>query len=278
MRASGVINDVRVLRVHDHICLGYRDPADFLAAAQGFLAEGLTLGNRVCFVTVDWGDTGPWLATHGFRQALSSGAATIVDANDVYPSNGFVDPPTQVATYRSATDAAVAAGFSGLRVAADVTTLVRTPKSLDAFARYEHIVDQYMVAQRYSAMCAYSLAELSDGDFAQIACMHPAANVDVAPFRLYASETADLVLSGELDITTVELLTSSLERVSLSPGTATLTIGAAELRFADHWSLIALSEFADRIGASIVLREPPPQVDRLLGLLDLDNVRLEQIG
>jgi anti-anti-sigma regulatory factor len=278
MRASGVINDVRALRLHDHVCWGYRDPGDFLAAAQGFLAEGLTLGHRVCFVASDPGDTGPWLAMHGFRQALSSGAATILDSKDVYPSSGFVEPSTQVATYKAATDAAIAAGFTGLRVAADVTTLVRTPESLDAVARYEHMVDQYMVTQGYSAMCGYSLVELAENDFAQIACMHPAVNVDLAPFRMHAGENADLVLSGELDITTVELLAGTLERLGPSSNVASLTLDAAELRFADHRSLIALSEFGSRIGAAIVFRAPPPQIGRLLDILDLDNMRLEQVG
>jgi len=42
-----------------------------------------------------------------------------------------VDPDAQVRTYAAATGAALAAGFTGLRVVAEATPLVRTPEQLD---------------------------------------------------------------------------------------------------------------------------------------------------
>ncbi|MCE6995451.1 MEDS domain-containing protein [Saccharothrix sp. S26] len=85
----------------------------------------------------------------------------------------MVGPEQQVRVCADATQEALAAGFTGLLVVADVTPLVSTPARLEAFARYEHLVDCYMATHPLAGMCAYDRVQLGDAAVAQVACLHP---------------------------------------------------------------------------------------------------------
>jgi hypothetical protein len=194
---SGVVQDARGLGAHDHACWAFDNPAQFESRAREFLTEGLAGGYRVWLVTPqeplgvrEW---------PGFALALDSGAARVLAVNEHY-ADGVVDPVAQVAAYAAATDEALAAGYTGLRVAADATSLVRTPAALDEFARYEHLIDRYMLSRPFSALCAYDRAALGGDVVEQVAAMHPVANAGASLFRLYAGSGAGTAatVAGEL--------------------------------------------------------------------------------
>jgi anti-anti-sigma regulatory factor len=188
-----------------------------------------------------------------------------------------IDPAVQVRAYATATDEAVAAGYTGLRVVADATSLVRTPAQLDAFARYEHLIDRYMRTRPMSAICGYDRRELGDRTIAELACMHPETNADEVLFRLYACPPGDgsATLTGELDPTTAQLFSTALERADLHPVDGRLTVQASQLRFIDHRSLMLLQDYAQRHGTTAVLHTSRSAAARLVELLDLSRVRVE---
>ncbi|MEU4746903.1 MEDS domain-containing protein, partial [Actinosynnema sp. NPDC023658] len=182
-----------------------------------------------------------------------------------------------VRTYAAATEAALAAGFTGLRVAADATPLVRTPAQLDAFARYEHLVDRYLATHPMEAMCAYDRTRLGDDVVAQIACLHPRSAEDAAPFHLHAHAPAgtSAVLDGELDLESHDLWPLALERADLPAGEDGIVIDATGLAFIDHRNLLALADHADRRGTTVVLRTPLSFPSHVLDVLGVTNVRVE---
>ena len=55
-----------------------------------------------------------------------------------------VDPERSLAARVEEIERALAAGFTGLRVVADATAVVGRPEQVDAFARYEYLLDQAM--------------------------------------------------------------------------------------------------------------------------------------
>ncbi|WP_410574308.1 MEDS domain-containing protein [Amycolatopsis sp. cmx-4-61] len=61
------------------------------------------------------------------------GAVQVASVDATYTTGTVVDPAGQVELYATATAEALAAGFTGFRVAAEATSLVRTPAQLDAF-------------------------------------------------------------------------------------------------------------------------------------------------
>ncbi|QFZ20976.1 MEDS domain-containing protein [Saccharothrix syringae] len=278
MRRSGLVDQVRGLGAHDHLCWRYRDRREFRERAREFLADGLALGLQVwCVAPGAVADLVEDLrGTAALDEALRTGAARVASLEATYPVGAVVDPDAQVRAYAEATEAALRAGFGGLRVAADCTPLVRTPDQLAAVARYEHLVDHYMVDGPFSAMCAYSDAEVDDEAFAQLACMHPITNSPSPGFRLHAAGDRAVALGGELDMHDDALFTLALRRAWLRPRDGRLVIDARGLDFLDHRTLIHLSAHAADLGAPVVLRTAWEGVATLVDLLGLTNVHPER--
>jgi anti-anti-sigma regulatory factor len=242
-----------------------------------FLSDGLTLGQRVCYAA--FGDADRLLddlrGLDGLAEALAAGAVQVRSLGSLYPDDTPVDQLAQVRAYAEQTAQARADGYTGLRVVAEATALVRTPAQLDAFARYEHLVDRYMATQPFAAMCGYDRRELDAGMIAQVACMHPTVSAGASQFRLHASERAAASLGGEIDINTRDLFPRALERTDLWPTGGELVIDATDLLFIDHRGLIALGEYAARRGGVAVLRTGNPTAARIVEILRLTDVRVE---
>ena len=86
---------------------------------------------------------------------------------------------------------------------------------------------------------------------------------------------ADVALSGELDLTTVDLFAAAVDRIGLANGTAEVVVDATGLEFADHRNLLVLERMADRYGRAVVLRTARRWPARLVAALDLTRVRVE---
>ncbi|QGN45669.1 MEDS domain-containing protein [Micromonospora sp. WMMD558] len=266
---------------HGHLCWSYDDQEVFADEAERHVAAGLAGGERVWFVTPT--PTGPvaerLAGLPGFAEAVDRGAAAVVPLGETYTSGAVVDPPTQVAAYAAATEAALAAGFTGLRVVAEATDMVRTAKQLDAFTRYEHQIDRWMRTGPFAAMCAYDRSALGDATVAALACMHPESNQTDPLFHLFATAPADghAALTGELDPSNHELFRDALEWADLRPTDGRLVLQATGLRFLDHRTLIALQAYARRRDATVVLRTSRPTPARLADLLGLTGIHVEMV-
>jgi anti-anti-sigma regulatory factor len=263
-----------------HVCWAFKDPAEFAMRAAGYLGEGLARGDRVCYIAN--GDPELLLreisSVAGFREAVDSGAAQVISVDSAYHGFASIDPAQQLRHYAQATERALADGHTGLRVAANVTSQVLTPAALSAFARYEHLVDRYMVGHPFSALCGYDRAVLSAEQVARLACMHPQASPEATPMRLFASTDPAIaaVLEGEIDIASHRLFEEALENAEPSARHGAITIDAMALEFIDHRGLSILDGFLSRRAASAVLRcRPDSPLATLTQLLTLPNVRLE---
>ncbi|RZU74499.1 DcmR-like sensory protein [Micromonospora kangleipakensis] len=263
---------------YGHVCWAYDDPAVLDSRAMAFLAAGLAAGERVWLAAPSTPDSlTRRLDGHpGLADALRSGAARIVHVDDAYRVDEVIDPETQVRHYAAATADALADGYTGFRVVADATSLVRTPAQRDAFTRYEHLIDRYMRAHPMSAVCAYDRRELGEPAIAELACLHPETNADVL-FRLHAADPGEaaFALVGELDPSNPRLFATALDRVDPHPVDGRLVVDGAGLQFIDHRCLIHLGEHARRRGAIAVLRTTRSAAARLAELLELPHVRVE---
>jgi anti-anti-sigma regulatory factor len=267
-------------RSHTHLCRVFDDPADFCAQATEFLADGLARGCRVRYLGD--GDVDALRADlpllDRLAQAHRPGAVEVHSVAGAHLVAGCVDVAAQVTVYAADTQAALVDGFTGLRVATDVTTLARTRMQLDALARYEHRADRLMTTVPFSALCGFRRSELGDDAVAELACLHAAGGADHAPFRVHATRGADLAVSGELDLTTVDLFATTLERVGLHDAPAEVVVDATGLAFADHRNLLVLEQLAHRYGRSVVLRTGRRWPERLVEALGLRRVRAERVA
>src|SRR5215207_10704492 len=145
MRASGA-----VLAPPDepgaHACWRFDDEVAFRAAAVAYLADGLARNERVVYLA----DQGPEALRHDVTpigdvdRLLEDGALVLRAVGDAYDNRTGVDPAAQVQAYRDLVGEALGDGFSGLRVAADVTALVTTEDDRRRFVQYELAVDHVM--------------------------------------------------------------------------------------------------------------------------------------
>ncbi|MER7443566.1 MEDS domain-containing protein [Micromonospora avicenniae] len=267
------------LTPYGHVCWVYDDPAALDRAARRFLTAGLAAGERLWYVAA--GRVEPVVArlsaAPALRDALAHGSLEVVSLGDTYRTGAVVDGPAQVRAYAAATEDALAAGHRGLRVVAEATPLVRTPAQLDAFSRYEHLIDRYMRARPFRAMCAYDRREIGGRAAAELACLHPETNAAETPFQLYAHDAAGhrVGLTGELDESTEDLFGTALERADLRPVDGRLVLEASRLRFVDHRALLRLREYARQRDAAVVLRSPRAAAARLTALLDLPGLTVE---
>jgi anti-anti-sigma regulatory factor len=268
-------------RRHIHRCLVFDDHADFRAEAAAFLADGLVQGHRVRYVAEGGVQE---LRSHlaplfALPQAHRPGAVQVVSVGGAYAtSTAVVDVAAQVGICAASTESALADGFTGFRAAADSTSLVGTAVQVEAFARYEHLVDRYMTGAPFSGMCGFHRSVLGDDVVTQFACLHPAGGAELAPFRVHASRDADVIVSGELDLTTVDLFATTLRRTGLDTATTDLVVDATGLAFADHRNLLVLELLAGRHGRSVVLRTSRRWPERLVSALELSRVRIERVG
>ena len=244
MRSAGVITSGRDLGEHDHLCWSYDSDDDFLARAVEFLTDGAALGQRITYVgEAPEGELIERLRVlDGFDELLKRGAAGVVSTGAMYEAGEVVGPSAQVQAYAAATHDAVAAGFNGLRVAAEATSLVRTEAQRTAFARYEHLIDRAMRTMPFAAMCGYDRRVLDPVALTEIACLHPLATVETAPFRVFAVDGADLALAGEVDTMTAPAFARARHHAVPTVDGHWLDVDASTLSFIDHTGLLALDD------------------------------------
>lgn len=285
VRRSGEIHNVRGLGISDHVCWVFDDPECYHARLIEFFADGLDLGLRLAYFS----DGPPDRLPHDLRgldgvdELTARGALQFHSVDDVYGS-GPVDPDVLLENCAAATDEALAAGFRGLRVAADATSLLRTAEQRDAFARWERRLDQYMLRHPVSALCAFRGDELGSDAAAEIVCLHPLIRPETSPYQLFSTTTADgadtadfagVGLRGELDLLALDLLTRTLNR-AVGPVPAPMwVIDATGLGFIDHLNLVALDDFARCRDTTIVLQTVLSGPARLARILRLNSVQVE---
>ncbi|GIJ56548.1 MEDS domain-containing protein [Virgisporangium aurantiacum] len=258
-----------------HVCWSYDELRAFDEFARGFLRAGLAAGERVWFVAGRRsGATGEWLRDVA-TTAPRADSARVVSCADAYPGGAAIDPATQVETYVAATAEALAAGFTGLRVVADVTDLVRTGEQRAAFARYEYVIGRHLRTAPMRAVCAFDRLELGDRVVAELAVLHEASH----PFSLRSGSTPDAaILDGNLDLGAEELFATALGHTDLEPVDGVVTVDAAGLTFVDHRSLLALQRYAGSRGITVVVRTRLAIAARVAELLELPRVRVEVTG
>lgn len=278
MRLSAVTETAKGFGYHDHLCWVYDEPGEWHSAVMEFLADGLAQGQRVCYVTI--GDTAQWsehLRDLDKPATLRRKDTTrVLQLGELY-SDEIGEPARQLQAVAAAIEDALAAGFAGLRIAADDTPLVRTSAQLATFACWEHLVDRYIINQPFTGLCGYNRTELGQEVIAQLACLHPTVHGVPPPFQLHASTNgAAALLRGELDATSLDLFPMALRSADLRPTGGELVIDASELTFIDHRSLLVLADHARRWDATaVLLSEHLSATARMIDIFDLKEVRVQ---
>lgn len=267
MRSHGLVDAPHSVGLNGHACWGYDDAGDLVTDAAPFLTEGIELGQQLLFVggaesEAALRDSDPT------RSMLRDGLLGIVPFEGVYPGGQRMDNAAQWALYEQVTNQAISAGFTGLRVLAEVTSLAESDGGWRGQAAWESYADRRMATGTLAALCCFDRRTLSEEALSGIACVHPVADQrldHLVPFRLFAQPDA-LALAGEVDAFSTPMLDQLLGLVV--DGDSVLDLGALE--FVDHHGLHAIYDLVRRRryeGDRLELRGESPAFRRLGDLL-----------
>jgi anti-anti-sigma regulatory factor len=272
MRAHGCIDAASGLGADAHACWVFDEDDEFTDASLEYLTDGLRTGQRLAYVGSEpVAEQRERLAPLGdVGTMIDKGALQLFELTDLYAVGEPVNANIQLATYIAATDAALTGGYTGLRVAAEVTDLVSEPHTREAHIRWESVADRFGSTYPLSALCGYRRTAVPEPLLADLAAVHPAANLpaETVPFRLYA-EDGELVLTGEVDLFSAEDLDRVLELACHSGDRISLDL--ERLDFIDHSGLEILITHVRRLAAAgeCSIQNPPLVVERLCDLLEL---------
>lgn len=276
MRTVGVV-DLPLGSTGDHLCWTFSDQHEYVTAAVTFLRQGLERNECLLFVG-DLATEDQLLSALGdlgdVRSLVASGALSVRRIQDLYRHDcGKPDRVAQVRVYEELTEAAVAHGYAGLRLAADATTLVTDSDARRHFAEYELDVDRVMAKHPMTALCAYDASVLGPAVL-ELLAVHPCRHGAHDPgFSLYQGLDG-LQLAGEVDMSNGDLFAMTLEAAAVTEG-CEVQIDLAGLSFIDVHNLVRLDRFAASLaehGRRLRLVDPDALVRRCSQILGLPSL------
>ena len=252
MVGMSVLTRPRGLRQGDHACWAYDPERGFGGVAAQFLAEGVALGERVLFVGE--GDTAQLVreldSLPGRDALLSSGQLRVQPMSEVYLGNGGLDPRAQAELFAAAGAAALEDGYTGLRVAGDLTRLVGDPAHWEDVRAYEIVIDSVIAAHPLTGMCGYAAPTVPRDRLRPLAALHGIRHVDGDTLTFVARVRGGvLVLAGEVDTGCADDLDEVLAGVGQLAG-GPVTVDLEGLDFVDVGATRTLARFATELRAS----------------------------
>lgn len=249
MRATGVL-PADEIGTGDHVCWGYNDARDFARPALAWLQGGLDRDRQLLYVSGRDRDRmrRDVALLPDVEELLARGHLRLISLSETYDVSEPLVPDRQLAVYASATEAAVEAGYTGLRVLADVTEAVADPARGPAHLRWEHLADDWMSSHPMDALCAYRRRVVGDGPIHDFAAVHPAVHGPpgfTVPFHLFFDD-GRMVLIGSVDSFEAERLERVLTASHVRAGEVRLDVSALE--FVDGRAVTAIASWAASIG------------------------------
>ncbi|SFT57044.1 anti-anti-sigma factor [Geodermatophilus amargosae] len=274
------LDAVTGLRPGDHLWRSFAGDTDLAAAIVPFLDEGRRRDEQLLLV----GCSRPALlaAVSGLphRDALLAvGRLVLQTTGDACSPDGGPVATDLVQRHRGATQAALDAGRTGLRVAVDVTGLLRRGRSgrrlLHACGQF---ADETVGAVPVTVLCLYD-ASVGPEALGPVAVLHPVQHPgDRPPLARLSGRGPVWSLHGEVDLTeAVYVATALVDVAGDAPGEVVVDLsGLAFLDVAGARALhSAAGELAGR-GIALRLAGAHRSVRRCLDLFDLDLSGSEQ--
>lgn len=156
---------MRLLNVHDHLCLIYKTRAEQFAAVLPFVQIGLERGEKCVYIADEnsASDVMGAMKEAGIDVdgAVESGALTIAGKQDVYLRQGYFDPDLMIDFLKESTEAAKEAGYSALRVTGEMTWMLGGDPGVERLIEYESKLNRFFPDHDCLAVCQYNRDKFS---------------------------------------------------------------------------------------------------------------------
>jgi hypothetical protein len=149
-----------------HMAWGFESAAEFEEQATLYLGEGVRRHERLMFVA-DEPEPGSWAAP-----LIATGQLVVASTTDVYGAGRIVDAEAQLATFKAALADAISDGHTGIRVAADNSSLVTSADGLHAWMLWEAFADEFMAHHPVTGLCAFDRSRIGSWTLGQLLDVH----------------------------------------------------------------------------------------------------------
>jgi hypothetical protein len=198
------VRGVSDLAMHDHLCFVYDRDADARQALLEFTLAGLARWERVCVVTVPGAASAA--LDDDLRQSglplddlVGDGMLVLDSAEKTYLNGGVFDADERLAAYTVAARAAMAEGYTGLRVYVETHFLLEHPGALASWPGYELRTDLLSKQFPITAVCGYDARRWTTSNLELAETVHTRRSRNHSRFRLHAGRDGTLRLSGDID-------------------------------------------------------------------------------
>lgn len=274
-----------------HGCCVYATERQRLATVADFFRVGAARNDRLLYLAdLDSGSLDGAvraLDDAGFhaRWSQADGQLEVRSTDDSYLEGGAFDGNRLKDVMRRETEAALAAGYRGLRVVGEMTWAQRHEVTLAALAAYESEINELFGDGTLTGLCQYDRGAFPDDMLTAVVAPHrlvtsAAGDDDDGGFTASRADDARVRVSGEVDCADAYLLRAFLQGcVAATAAADDLEVDIAEVGFLDVAGLRALVEAAQDLGSSraLALRGARPLVRRVLALTgwdDMPNLRV----
>lgn len=145
------------------VCSGL---AQFEGRATSFLAQGFDRRERLVYVADD-----P-VVSQWPKDLVNQGQLLICSTAEIYGVDRIVDAEGQQRRCSFMLAEALRHGFTGMRVAADHTSLITTAERLSAWLRWESEADRFMDGKPVSQLCAFDSTRAKRKDVEAVISVH----------------------------------------------------------------------------------------------------------
>lgn len=276
MRRQLRIDYAGLLEPHDHVAWYGDGDRDLYSVASAALAAGVRRNEKLMFVAQD-PDPTQLQSIEDLEYLLAVDQLELADIDAVYGNGGDFSAAAQLETFQEVLADAQANGFSGIRVVADNTPLVRGDDAgFRRWLAWEQLTDRFQAASMVTGVCYFDRRALGDERLSDLAAVHPVRSVSGVepPFALYVDGDA-ISVTGTLDSWSTDRFRRVVET---TPDDGPLILDLSTAEFVDHRALLVLAETANT-ERPIHVRGTEP-IRKLLSLIGLEtpDLRFELVG
>ena len=174
---SRLLEVLRTLAVHHHLCVIYETREQLSAVAVPFLRIGLERGER-CLYVADESTTANILAAMraqgvGVDAVVEQGILKFANERQAYLKKGYFDPDETIRFWAENVGEAKAAGFPALRFAGETSWALGGDPGAERLIEYEARLNRFFAEYDAVCICQYNSKRFAPETILQVLRTHP---------------------------------------------------------------------------------------------------------